>query len=151
MPSFVLRFGLSLTLLAVAAVIAVWRGGWPERSVAAILIAWVAVDQAFHFLFPSAEAYHSVDLWHLCLDVVALIAFLAIALVAERLWTLWLCSAQLLAVVGHVLRLIDAGMDGIVYAIFIRAPFWVAILLLLWGSSHMAWRRGRDRALGGSA
>lgn len=140
-----LLYMLQLALLAVGAALAVWRGGWPERSVAAIMIAWVAIDRAFHLVFPHAETYAAVDLWHLGGDVCGLAAFLWVALKADRIWTLWLCSLQLISVLGHVLRLVDATMFEIVYAIFLRFPFWLAICLLIWGSSHQAWRRSDDR------
>lgn len=130
-----------LTLLALAVALALWRGGWPERAIAAIMAAWVVIDRAFHIAFPAAETYVVVDLWHLGADSVGLALFLVVALRADRIWPLWVCSLQLISVVGHILRLLDERMFELVYAIFLRFPFWLSIFLLIWGSLHQAWRR----------
>ncbi len=141
---------LQLALLAVATAIAFWRGGWPERSIATIMIAWVVIDRVFHLIFPGAETYRVVDLWHFGIDLCGLAAFLFVALKADRIWTLWVCSLQLISVLGHILRLIDEAMFEIVYAIFLRFPFWIAIALLLWASVRRAWSAPRERAAGRS-
>ncbi len=140
-----------MTLLALATALAFWRGGWPERAVASIMVAWAAIDRLFHYLFPDAEIYTSVDLWHLAGDLTGLALFLLVALRADRIWPLWVCSLQLLAVVGHVLRFADDTMFELVYAIFIRFPFWASIMLVLWGTYHEGWLRPRRAARGMAA
>ena len=143
-----LLYVVQMTLLAGAAALALWRGGWPERSIALILVAWAIIDRSFHMLFTDAETYAVVDMWHFGGDLAGLALILAVALNADRIWPLWVCSLQLLAVSGHVLRLVDDDMFELVYAIFQRFPFWLAILLLIWGTAHRAWRIRNDRAEG---
>lgn len=66
-------------------------------------------------------------------DVTALAVFVGIALSAERLWTIPLASAQLLAASGHIARFFDAEMPPLVYACLEQAPFWLQIALLAFG------------------
>ena len=90
-----MSFEMSLAVLATITGLAAWKGEWPERSVAAILVASLVADQLFHWRFPDTITYVTVDLWHL--------------------------------------------------AIFLQAPYWLAMVLLLWGTTNLQWLRAHER------
>ena len=140
-----MSFEMSLAVLAAITGLAAWKGEWPERSVAAILVASLVADQLFHWRFPDTITYVTVDLWHLALDILMFAGFMAVALYADRFWTLWVSSAQLIAVVAHLLRRIDTEMHQLIYAIFLQAPYWLAMVLLLWGTTNLQWLRAHER------
>jgi len=109
------------------------RGGGPERFVAAVLSVWF-VGNAITRGFIGLSSYVSFEGWIFLTDVIALVIFLGLALRANRYWTLWIASAQLLAVVGHFLGALGLTEHPLVYSIFIRLPFWLQILFLFFGT-----------------
>ena len=138
-----LRLLLMLTLLGLASVYAFRRGGKPERQVALILWGMVAFDQAYHLLVRSEGIYVAVDPFHTFNDLWALVAIFAVALTANRFWTLWLASLQVIATLSHFLRSIESEMLTIVYAVIIRFPFWLQMAILVWGTWNYDRRKRR--------
>lgn len=122
---------VGLALLALPAAL-IW-GEWPERMGAFALLSSLAIHRYYHWLVPGIGLYTGVDLAHLTLDLYLLVAFLAIALWADRQWTLWAAGAQIVAVLGHFVRLIATDVAQLAYAIMIRAPSWLQIGLVLLG------------------
>ncbi|WP_374406275.1 hypothetical protein [Pelagerythrobacter sp.] len=133
-----------LALLFVATMLAFWKGGWPERSIAVIMVAWAAADFMLHNAFSHAEIYEVVDLWHFTFDVTGFALFFVVALKADRIWPIWMCSLQFYSVAGHFIRMAAPEMYELVYAVFQRFPYWLEILLIIWGSLHQAWRAKVD-------
>jgi hypothetical protein len=141
----VIRYLFALALLA-AAVLCAWRwGGGPERAVAAVLVGMAVVDPLAHAMMGTLGAYDAVNTIHFLIDAAALAALVAIALKADRLWTLWAASAQLLMALSHVLRILAIPMEERVYAAISRAPSYVLIALLITGV--LLHKRRRDRVL----
>lgn len=138
-----LRLLLMLAFLGFASVYALRRGGKPERQVAAILWGMVVVDQAYHLLVRSEGIYVTVDPFHTFNDLWALVAMFAVALTANRFWTLWLASLQIIATLSHFLRLLESEMLTIVYAVIIRFPFWLQLAILVWGTWNYDRRKRR--------
>ncbi|MBX7495018.1 hypothetical protein K3172_04000 [Qipengyuania sp. 6B39] len=127
------------TLVQVAVLIVVFvyawrRGGWPEKALATGLLSQILLDQTFHAVIGEGGDYLGLHPWHFFLDCLLLALIVTIALKADRFWTLWAGSLQLLAVGGHVLRAIDGGMFPLIYAILERFPFWMLILITGWGT-----------------
>lgn len=141
-----LRLLLMLLLLALASVYAFRRGGKPERQVALILWGMVAFDQLYHLILRGEGIYAAVDLFHAFNDLWALAAVLFVALTANRFWTLWVASLQIIAALSHFLRLIESEMLTIVYAVIIRFPFWLQIVCLIWGTWNYDRRKRREVA-----
>ncbi|MGN6496625.1 MAG: hypothetical protein ACTHK5_04695 [Tsuneonella sp.] len=113
---------------------AAWRwGGGPERATAAILVWFRLADWSYHGLFQQALDLTNIDLAHALIDFVAGIAAFAIALFANRIYTLWFAAAQLLAVLAHIARMLAVGIHPIAYAVMIMAPSYLQILLLAGG------------------
>ena len=128
-----MRVYFQYALLVVAAFYAWRRGEWPEKAVAATLIAILLADFPVHWVFGWAD-YNQLHVGHAAIDVAGTIALLAIALKADRIWTLFAASAQLVALAVHPLRMIALPMDPLVYAVMTRAPFYLLILTLLFGT-----------------
>lgn len=137
-------FLVQLGLLLLAALVAWKWGEWPERYAAGIYIAMMAIDQAYHFITGAWPTWSRPDLWHALLDLAALVAVVAIVIGADRLWTIWLGSAQLLAFGAHPARLIQIGMPELVYSAMARGPVWLAITLPILASFRL--HRARRRA-----
>lgn len=128
-----LRYLIMVTLLLGACVYAWRRGGRPEKGVAAILLGMLASDRLYHMLPGDQGIYDGIDYGHLLIDGSALIAFAAIALKADRFWTLFIGALQIIATMAHVLRGIETEMHPVAYAIIIRVPGWAQIALLYYG------------------
>ena len=92
-----------LALLVACCAYALWYGGAPERWGAAI----IAVGSVLTTALTSAPVlrFRSVELGVLGVDVVALLAFLVLALRAERFWPLWVTALQVVGLVGHLAKL----------------------------------------------
>ena len=101
------------------------RGGQPERAAATVLAAMPVVDFIYHAIWGEITTYDRINVGHLVIDVAALLIWLAIALRANRWWTLLLVSAQLIAVLSHFLRGAIGAMHPWVYAAMDRGPSWL--------------------------
>ena len=127
MTRFVIQVALTLAVLAFA-----WsRGGRPERYVATIYFA-VVFSAIFRWLVTgqwSQDGYGSLQTFRFAVDLLALVAVIAVALAFDRWWTLWVSSAQIIAVVSHLLRAANMPLEPIVYAIMERWPVWLALVI----------------------
>lgn len=128
-----IRYAIQIALLGLVAVYAFRRGGGTERAVAAILVGWSFLMTILFFAQSGPTRYLDIEWIRFAGDVTALAVFVGIALSAERLWTIPLASAQLLAASGHIARFFDAEMPPLVYACLEQAPFWLQIALLAFG------------------
>jgi hypothetical protein len=125
------RYLIQVALLSVV-FISAWRvGGKPERYVATIYATMLVVGSSYEFFFnPTDQAsYEDLHPARFLLDAVALLAVTAIALQFDRWWTLWVGSAQLIAVVAHLLRALALPIPALAYAVMERWPVWIAISL----------------------
>ena len=124
------RYLSQLALLLAVAIFAWRRGESPERIAALILVGMALADPLYH-AFPGKQGiYDQVDFAHAAIDFAGLAAMVALALRADRFWTLWLGALQLIACLAHVLRAIEVDMPEIVYATIIRGPYWAQIAIL---------------------
>lgn len=140
-----LRFAIFLALLAAAALYAYRRGGTPEKQVAAILIGIQLLDMAYHAT-GARSGYLEVDAFHAFNDGWPLLALLAVALTADRFWPLWVAALQVIASFSHYARMMDLSVPPMAYAVMIRAPIWLQILVLVLGTWNHARRRRRTPA-----
>ncbi|WP_195908634.1 hypothetical protein [Novosphingobium sp. Gsoil 351] len=128
-----LRYLLQMALMLAVAAYAWRRGGQPERVAAAAFVSQEVVDRAFHLLV-AAPNYREVDLWHMSLDLALLGTLVWLALRAPRVWPIWLASVQLVATLGHFLRIIEVETPPVVYWAIATAPSYLLILLLAVGT-----------------
>ena len=123
-----IRFILQVALL-VSVFAAAWRvGGKPEKFMASIYLTMLVMALAGAMLLDDLGAgLEQSQHYRFLLDCTALIAVTVVALRYDRWWTLWVGSAQLIAVTAHVLKLIGLSVDPLVYGVMERWPTWIAI------------------------
>jgi len=116
-------------------------GGKLERAGAAVLL-WLSVGT---FLFRPFIEFRlvSLDFGSLIVDLIGLAGFLYLALTSDRNWPLWACSAQVIAVTGHLVRFVQIAEAPLAYAAMIRAPAYIQCIALLAGT--IAFRRSSGK------
>lgn len=130
------RFLLQALMVCVVFV-AAWRaGGKPERYIATIYFVMLLAASSHAALVPPSEPIHveKVQQFRAWLDVAALVAVVLVAIAYDRWWTLWVGSAQFIAVMAHVLRAFEMPVPLVAYAVMERWPVWVAVLLTGFGT-----------------
>lgn len=118
-------------LLILVVFIAAWRiGGKPERYVASTYLGMFVASGVHAWLEgPGGEAgYLGLHAFRFLLDCLALGIVLYVALRFDRWWALWVGSAQLLAVIAHLLRILGWPIPPIAYAVMERWPVWLAVI-----------------------
>lgn len=135
---------IQIVLLLTVFAAAVRWAGWPERAAALVALGSHALDRYYHWGIGGQGSYQQVDLGHLAIDIYLLAGLLAIALRADRQWTLWAAGAQIVALLSHPVRLVSGEVAELAYAVMIRAPSWLQIALLYAGVAFVALRRRRQ-------
>lgn len=131
-----------LALVAISGAALRWGAG-PERSTGLALLYLLLADIFYHLVFGPGVALGHIDIGHALIDLSALALMGAIALFANRMYTLWIGALQMIAVLAHVARDLETGIAPLVYAIMFIAPSYVQIALLAGGT--WAHRKRRNR------
>lgn len=97
------------------------RGGAPERAAAGMMLAAFAAGIPVHIAM-GAAGYRSAELATVAIDVLLLGALTVLAWRATRFWPLWVAGWQAAAVVAHLAKMLDPGMQATGYAI--QAQIW---------------------------
>ena len=114
-----------------------YRGGRHERLVALICI--VATIATITVNSPLNRMYANVEQGALLVDLAVLAAFVAVALVSDRFWPLWVAGLQLTTSFAHFLKAVDPHLVPLAYGAAVR--FWgYPILIILFVG---AWRHQR--------
>jgi DNA-binding CsgD family transcriptional regulator/uncharacterized membrane protein YhaH (DUF805 family) len=117
-------------LIVFAVLYALIRGGAPERIAAAMTV--VGTFLIFVALWTAPLRLGGIDISAPVLDSAGLLAFLLLALRANRFWPIWLTALNGLGLITHIiLRInptIDPGAYGLVGAI--STPFFSLILFV---------------------
>lgn len=124
---FLMRIAFFLLLLAGVAAISWWRGRSDERSAAAICVLGAILTVVTRN--PMPHRFASVDLNGLLVDVIVLLAFLAIALRSDRFWPLWVAGLQLTATSVHLLKALNPDLMRFVFGAALA--FWSYPILIL--------------------
>lgn len=107
-------------LLLIGCLYAYWRGGGPERAVAAMFfVAW-AVSTTITMW--TGLRYHQLAYFTLTIDTLLLIGLLAVTRRANRAWPVVVTSLQVLIVLAHGARVINQHQLHIVY--IVMTEFW---------------------------
>jgi len=129
-PRIYLLIGLAWVICPAALL---WGGG-PERAVAAT---WLVVFELAGRIIPEFFGIKvqavSVDMWLLTGDFVAGFILIAVALYANRNYTLLIAAMQVLAMTAHVARGLVESIAPVAYIIMLAAPGWIQLLLLALG------------------
>jgi hypothetical protein len=132
---------ISVLALALAAGAGFWRGRWPERSVAAAMIAaWLATA-----LFQNGTQLWGPQSSVMIIDSLLLIALLAIALKSDRWWPMWACGFHALSVVLHIAVMADPKIWGRAYFVAGNTFSYLAMTALFVGALRTP-RRARAAA-----
>jgi hypothetical protein len=126
---------------------AFWRGGSPERAVSAVFL--VGVTLTHMAASQAAGRFTSVEAGIFLVDVAALIAFIAVALKAERFWPLWVAAMQAVGTAGHLVKLVDPEIIRWAYAFALAIwsyPMLCLLALGTWRHQQRLARLGSDRA-----
>jgi len=92
-----------LALLVGCCLYALARGGTPERAAVALLVSAVAAT----VLSPAAgvHRFYQLELNLLVIDSALFLGMAALAMKAQRYWTMWLAAVKLNTVITHLLIL----------------------------------------------
>lgn len=139
-----MRIALFLGFLAVAICYAAWRGGGPERVMAAIAAAMVGLDQLLHAFVP--PNFLSLDSGHLAIDLFGATATIILALFAHRFWPMCVAVLHIAPLLAHTSRMIDVGLHPAAYLTMQVATSWPVPAILILAT----WRHQRRLARGDS-
>ena len=136
-----------LTLLALCTLYALWGGGGPERIGAAVYALSVAATHLIRTA--NGQRWLNVAVGEFTVDVLVFIAFVVIALRANRFWPLWVSALLGISVLGHLARL--AGPDIFWWAYAVSLTIWSYPIVLLFALGTFLHRRrltlhGADRS-----
>jgi len=132
---------LQFAVFAIGLLYSLVRGAGPERAVAGTLLGMALTDRIYHELDPQSAAI----LWHFLLDGAACIALVGIGLFANRTYTLWIGSFQIIALSAHLVRFMtDGEVLHLPFTIMYILPSYFQVGLLLWGTHLHAQRVRRS-------
>jgi hypothetical protein len=142
-----IRFLVFNLLLLGSCGYAILRGGAPERITGWLLIgATILTPLAARGL---STRYVQAELGIFLVDLILLVALIIVALKADRFWPMVLAAMQLDTTAVHILKVFDADLIRITYALMIAA--WSYPMLLILAIATVRHRRrlaqfGEDRA-----
>lgn len=113
---------------------ALYRGGAPERSVAAAYFSIWVLGKFTNFFVPAE--YAEMDFWIFIVDFALWVGLLAIALRAKRFWPLWVVSLQTIALAGHIAKLMDVSIHPRAYLTMQIASTFPLLIILAIGVYH---------------
>lgn len=136
-------------IVALLFLLALARGGAPEKWCACILLAAIIAARLHEIVTVGVAGTWSVggfatdELAYLLIDFLTFAALGAVALQANRMYPLWMAGVQLTALLTHIAERTTDVIAPLAYAILNLSTFYLAILLLAGGlAAHM--RRSRS-------
>ncbi len=139
-------------LFAACGLYVLLKGGAPEKVGAAIL----AVGSVLSVAAVSSPTgrFGAVEVGVFLVDVATLLAFLALALRAERYWPLCVTALQAIGTAGHAAKLLDPGVIRSAYAIVLslwRYPMLLLIVVGTWNHQRRLAKFGVDKSWSSSS
>jgi len=116
------------------------RGGAPEKIGATILAVASFLTAA---AISGPATFSSVEMGALIVDLLCLVAFLLLALRAERFWPLWIAALQIVGTAGHGVKFVDPETMRFVYAFLLAIWAYPMLLLLTIGTFRHQQRLSR--------
>jgi hypothetical protein len=127
------------SLLILTCAFAFGRGERYERMAALVCLGGSALTLIIHLT--SSVTYVDVEQGDLAIDLAVLAAFIAIALVSDRFWPLWVAGLQLTTSTAHLLKAVEIDLLPQAYAA--AARFWSYPILIIVAVG--AWRAHKRR------
>lgn len=132
-----------LILSAVCCGYALIRGGSPERLTALLFMVGIVASIMISILIPPPpDGFQSAIF---AVDIAMLFALGVIAAFARRYWPIAITAFQLLAVIGHLIRLLDPQIVPVLY--WISNTFWAVPQMIILAVATVR-HRGRVRRYG---
>lgn len=139
-----------LQLVVLANVLAAWRwGAGPERACALVMLLMALAGQVYHSVVGPTYVLHRIDWVYFTIDAAAVAVLLTIAVLANRIYPLWIGLLQLIAFGAHFARLAEDQITPLAYAIMFFLPSWfqaLAVSLGIWLHRRRYRRYGRYRS-----
>jgi hypothetical protein len=125
---YVYTFWFALPLLVIAAML--W-GGWAERTVAWLFVAALLGTQLLKSSV--ATSFLSLEAGVLLVDGALLVALGWIAIRTGKWWIICVTAFQLIAVLGHLGKLVNPGMSRMAYGLMESVSSYPALIALAIG------------------
>ena len=135
---------LYISLLVLSAGYALLRGGRYERFAAIICVVATIATVSVHS--PLSERYVTVESGALVVDMVTLAAFIAVALLSDRFWPLWVAGLQLTTSLAHFLKAIEPELIAPAYGAAVRFWSYPILIILAIGTLRRQRRLQQERA-----
>jgi len=103
------------------------KGGPPERR--AVMIFVLGIILTIIAASSSEHRFAQPEVGILITDLAMLSAFVVLALKAERYWTLWICSMQVIQVLSHIPMIVIPEL--LPQAYFVIAAIWAYPMLIV--------------------
>ena len=133
-----------LLFFAIVSLFAMLRGGGPERATAGAYILALAGSAYMGFLNVPGN-FRVVPMGLFAVDVALLVALCLISIRANRWWVIPAAGCQLVAVMVHLVRLLDPAMVPNSYEFLTDIWSWPMVILL--GLGTVAHRRRLGRSI----
>lgn len=137
-----MRIALFLAFLAFAVGYAAWKGGGPERVMAAIAVAMVGSDQLLHLFVP--PSFETLDTGHLVIDLFGAASTVTLAMFAHRFWPMCIAVLHIFPLLAHSSRMIAVTLHPAAYLAMQVATSWPVPAILILAT----WRHRRRLARG---
>lgn len=128
------RVEIEALLTVILCVLATWKGGGPEKAIAATFAGMWLFDLVLHAAAQALSSTIIVPTGHLVIDLMASGAFVGIALVANRVYPLWIASLQLISTIAHFVRALYPSISQSALAILMITPSYFEILAFTIGT-----------------
>src|SRR3954451_20095038 len=120
-------------------------GRQDERAAAITCIAATVGSVLLNSRF--ADRFSHVEYGVMSVDLLALVAFTAIALRTERFWPLWVAGLQLTTILAHVMKAVELNLMPQAYAAAARPGFSPFFLIIIAGPWRSPQRPRRERRM----
>lgn len=128
-----------ILLLSICAIL--W-GARPERFAIGIWLLFLEVPTLmYREVLENQMFVTGVDVYLAAADALAGLAWITLALFANRSYTLWIAGAQLLAVGAHISRALIESISPISYLFMVIAPGWLILLAMSIGFTRHILRK----------
>jgi hypothetical protein len=147
-----MRIEFYYALVALCCAYAFAKGGAPER-VGSVILAVASILTLFA-AWGRSHGYVSFQLGIFIVDLGCLLAFLLLAVRAERYWPLWITALQIIGTGAHAVKLADPEIIGKAYAFamaFWSYPMWGLIALGTYRHQRRLALYGADRSWSNSS
>jgi nicotinamide riboside transporter PnuC len=132
-------------IASILLVLAIWRwGAGPERWLIGIFVATMVVPVHIFRVFDLGDAALGPYAWvWAIIDSLTAVAFIAVALKANRNYPLWIAGFQLVAIGAHIVSGLVDAVSPLAYAILAIGPSYCQLLLIFGGFVRHVRRRRR--------